>query len=207
MIRINLARKKTPSYAVGASRSAEGAGLSALSGAFEGGAKNLLPILMTLGLPISVGYGATLYLDSYIEQKTAEIQKSITDRGKEKEKLQKELQSVKGYEEIKKQLERNSYVIRNKIDTIERLIQDRDFSSKSMMVLAQSLPKEVWITDFNISEKNYQISGSSLDAGMISDFMTRLQKSIYYKDIQLLSSSLTDTYSGKADFKLQGRME
>jgi len=125
----------------------------------------------------------------------------------EKEKLQRELQSVKGYEAIKQQLEKNSSVIRSKIDTIERLIRDRDFATKSLITLAQSMPKEMWIAEYAFDDRGYRISGSSLDAGMISELMGRLQKSIYYTNLQLISSSSTDGQGMKADFSLQGKVE
>jgi Tfp pilus assembly protein PilN len=114
---------------------------------------------------------------------------------------------VKGYEDIKKQLEQNSAVIRNKIDTIEKLIRDRDFATKSLMTLAQSMPKEMWITEYSSMEKSYRVAGSSLDAGLISDLMGKLQKSIYYTNVQLMSSSSTDGQGMKADFSLQGKVE
>jgi hypothetical protein len=75
------------------------------------------------------------------------------------------------------------------------------------MTLAQSMPKEMWISEYSSQEKSYSIAGSSLDAGMISDLMGKLQKSIYYTNVQLMSSSSTDGQGMKADFSLQGKVE
>ncbi|NDD92661.1 hypothetical protein EBZ37_11300, partial [bacterium] len=164
-------------------------------------------LISVFGIPLGLGYGATLFYDDYVEKRLADIKTQIESRGKEREKLQRELQNVKGYEEIKQQLERNSAIIRNKIDTIEKLIRDRDFATKSLMTLAQSLPKDAWITEYSQTERAYSLSGSCLDAGLISDFMGKLQKSIYYTNVQLTSSSSTDSLGMKADFKLQGKIE
>jgi len=208
MIRINLARKKAAAFGGGAIRSSDGGGgASALKGLFEGRSADIWTIISVIGIPLGLAYGANEFYDSYVLKRTAEMQKQVADRGKDKEKLQRELQNVKGYEEIKKQLEKNSGVIRNKIDTIEKLIRDRDFTTKSLMTLAQSMPKEVWITDYSFTDRNYRLSCSSLDAGLISDFMGKLQKSIYYTNVQLLSSSSTDGQGMKVDFVLQGKVE
>jgi hypothetical protein len=206
MIRINLAKKKPASMGGGGMVASAGSGFS-LKSVFEGRGGDIWTVVSVLGIPAALAVGANIYYDDYLLQRTAEIQKQITDRGKEKEKLQRELQSVKGYEAIKQQLEKNSSVIRNKIDTIERLIRDRDFATKSLITLAQSMPKEMWIAEYAFDDRGYRISGSSLDAGMISELMGRLQKSIYYTNLQLISSSSTDGQGMKADFSLQGKVE
>jgi hypothetical protein len=207
MIRINLARKKSTASGGGSSFSAsEGSGFS-LKSVFEGRGGDIWTVISVIGIPLALAFGANEFFEDYLQKRTGEVQKQVADRAKEREKLQRELQSVKGYEDIKKQLEQNSAVIRNKIDTIEKLIRDRDFATKSLMTLAQSMPKEMWITEYSSLEKNYRVAGSSLDAGMISDFMGKLQKSIYYTNIQLMSSSSTDGQGMKADFLLQGKVE
>ncbi len=206
MIRINLAKKKPASMGGGGMGASVGSGFS-LKSIFEGRGGDIWTVGSVLVIPLALAIGANIYYDDYLLQRTAEIQKQITDRGKEKEKLQRELLSVKGYEAIKQQLEENSSVIRNKIDTIERLIRDRDFATKSLITMAQSMPKEMWIAEYAFDDRGYRISGSSLDAGMISELMGRLQKSIYFTNLQLISSSSTDGQGMKADFSLQGKVE
>jgi hypothetical protein len=56
------------------------------------------------------------------------------------------------------------------------------------------------------SERSYTIRGSALDAGLVSDFMTKLQKNIYFKEIQLRSSVANEADS-RSDFELAGRGE
>ncbi|MBU6153497.1 MAG: PilN domain-containing protein [Bdellovibrionales bacterium] len=207
MIRINLARKKPlSSSSAGAYAVSGGSGFS-LRSVFEGRGGDIWTVVSVIGIPLALGFAANEFFDDYVQRRTAEIQKQISDRGKEKEKLTRELQSVKGYEAIKQQLEQNSTVIRNKIDTIEKLIRDRDFATKSLIALAQAMPKEAWISEYSIGEKGYQIRGSSLDAGLISELMSKLQKSIYFSNLQLMSSSSTDGQGMKADFSLQGKVE
>jgi hypothetical protein len=207
MIRINLAKKKTATSGGGSTFAAsEGSGFS-LKSVFEGRGGDVWTVISVIGIPLALAYGANEFYEEYLQKRTGEVQKQVADRAKEREKLQRELQSVKGYEEIKKQLEQNSAVIRNKINTIEKLIRDRDFATKSLMTLAQSMPKEMWITEYAYSEKGYRVAGSSLDAGLISDLMASLQKSIYFTNLQLMSSSSTDGQGMKADFSLQGKVE
>jgi Tfp pilus assembly protein PilN len=114
------------------------------------------------------------------------------------------MKEIQGYEPKKRLLEANEAVIRTKIETIEKLIRNRDFTAKTLIALSQSLPKEVWITEMNQGESYFEIKGSTLDIGLISELMTRLGKSIYFKDVQLRSSGMTDSSGAKSDFVIGG---
>ena len=205
MIRINLARKKTANYASSVSGSG---GLSdSLKSLSAGGLKSFAPLLLILGVPAGLGIGANLAFDNYVEQRSADMQNQISSIGKEKEKVNSKLQQIKGFEIVKEQLEKNSSIIRIKIDTIEKLIRERDFTAKALINLSNSIPKEVWLTEFKDNSADYEIRGATTDAGLVTDFMTRLQKNIYFKEVQLKSTSVTDQMGNQADFSLSGRRE
>lgn len=77
---------------------------------------------------------------------------------------------------------------------------------KSMIALSQSLPKDVWLTEITATETNFSIRGNTIDMGLVSDVMSKLGTSIYFKDVSLKGSS-TDTTGRQANFELTARRE
>jgi Tfp pilus assembly protein PilN len=207
MIHINLASKKKSSLASGGSGGGSDLGGSLRSLSSGESAKSVGMLVFRLGLPVALGLGANYGFDSYVEQKQAEMALEIKNIDDEKAKIVRKLNEYKGFEEDKRRLEQNQVIIRNKIDTIEKLIRNRDFTPKALINLAQAVPSDVWLTEVTQSEKAYNIRGSSMDAGLVSDFMTKLQKNIYFKDVQLKSSVVSDPTSTKSDFELAGKGE
>ena len=209
MIHINLAKKRQSALASGGTGGGGGTdfgeGLRSLSSGES--AKSVGLLVFRLGLPVALGLGANYGFDYYVEQKQAEMTQDIKNIDDEKSKIVKKLNEFKGFEEDKRRLEQNQVIIRTKIDTIEKLIKNRDFTPKALINLAQSLPSDVWLTEVTQSEKAYTIRGSSMDAGLVSDFMTKLQKNIYFKEVQLKSSQISDPSGTKSDFELAGKGE
>ena len=85
-------------------------------------------------------------------------------------------------------------------------MRNRDFSAKSMISLAQAIPGEAWLTELNQVDHSFSIRGASSDAAIVSDFMMRLQKTIYFKDVQLRSST-SDQSKKQISFELTARRD
>ena len=113
---------------------------------------------------------------------------------------------IKGYDQQKADLEKNALVINNKITTIEKLVHGKDHTVKALIALSQALPKEVWITEVTATETTFAIRGNTIDMGLVSDVMTKLGGSIYFKDISLKGSSF-DANGRQASFELSARRE
>lgn len=216
MIRINLAQKKQASYVGGTkagSFATMGKGgatsvtLTSIKQVFaSGSASSFGPILSKIMVPLVLSVAAYFGYDYYVQQQSDEMQQESETISKEKTRIEAELRKIKGFEVVKGELERNELVIRTKIQTIEKLIRGRDFTVKSLVVLSQSLPKEVWLTDLAASEVGYSIKGGTIDIGLVSDFMTKLGQTIYYKDVSL-KSTLADPSRRQAAFELTARRE
>ncbi|MBS1959646.1 MAG: PilN domain-containing protein [Bdellovibrionales bacterium] len=210
MIRINLAVRKQASYVgggttrtgtlVSSGRSSSFAALRMFSG--ETGQSLIKRIMIPIVLSIVVYFGSEYYMQQERERMAAERTQVEVERGK----IQDELKRIKGFESVKSELERNELILRTKIATIEKLVKGRDFTLKSLVALTQALPREVWLTDLISSDVNYNIKGSTTDIGLISDLMTRLGKTIYFKDITLKNSS-ADPNGKIATFELTARKE
>lgn len=160
--------------------------------------KVLLPLVLC-----AVTYFAFNY---YTQLKTDELQVEVVNIEKEKNKIQDELKKIRGFEIQKAELEKTEQVINNKINTIEMLIRGKDNALKSMIALSQALPKDVWITEFLATEKTFNIHGTTVDIGLISDVMSKLGSSIYFKDVSLKGSS-SDGNGRQTTFELTARRE
>ena len=125
----------------------------------------------------------------------------------EQTRLNAELAKTKGFEAVKAQLEQDEFVIRTKIETIEKLVSDRGDTHKMMMNLSETLPAEVWLKDLVIRGGEVVFKGSSVGYNPISDFMKRLNESAYLSDLALLSTTQRADRRGTeiADFELTAR--
>ena len=204
MIRINLVQRKQASYM--GDKTGAASGFSSLKSMAAAGGSGLMPLVGKLGLPVALCILTAFGYDFLIEQKTTEMaaEKAVLDQ--QKDQIGKELAKIKGFEGMKVELERNGLILRTKIDTIEKLIHGRDFTPKTLIALAQSMPSEAWLTELVSTENSFSLKGGAVDIGMISDLMSRLGKTIYFKDVSL-KNTMTDPNGKQSVFELTARRE
>lgn len=207
MIRINLVQKKQPSYVNSTqSSSAAGGKLNAFKNLGAGGFSEYLPLLKSLGIPIVIGIAANSGYSYYTDQRNAEMAQESTKLENEKVTINAELKKIKGFETVKVELERNELVLRTKIDTIEKLIRGREFTVKSLVTLAQSMPRDIWMTEVSATETGFEFKGGTVDLSLVSDFMSKLGQTIYYRDVTLKSTA-SDPNGKQAIFDLTARRD
>ena len=215
MIRINLAQKKqaayisgsrTGSFVPGAKGDSGGGGFS-LKNFFGGsGSSSLVSMLTKIAVPAVLCVISYFGYDFYINQKLSEMAQESEMLTKEKSRIETELRKIKGFEVVKVELERNELILRTKIQTIEKLIRGRDFTVKSLVVLSDALPREVWLNEIVTTEQSYNFKGGTIEIGLVSDVMSKLGQTIYFKDVTLRSTS-TDANQKQASFELTARRE
>jgi len=198
MIRINLAKKKQASYS-GLAASKAGALKS-----FD--SSSLISLLSKMTVPAALCFCSYVAFHYYSERKIQEFQNEMASVDKDKLKIQNELKKIRGSETQTAELEKVSQSINNKITAIEKLVLGRDRMVKSMISLSQSLPKDVWTTEITATESNYDIHCNTTDIGLVSDVMSKLGASTYFKEVSLKGSS-TDATGHQASFELTARRE
>ena len=195
MIKINLATKKQIAFA-----NAEAKGVSAPT---SGDIKELaMRMLVPLGLIVAVSYGS----NHYFEKRKNDFKLQMGAMQSEKTKIENQLKKFSGFETQKAELEKTANAINIKISTIEKLIRGKDATYKSLLALSQSLPKDLWLTDFVANSEDYLIRGSTSDISLVSDLMSKLGTSIYFKDVTLKTSQ-TDQGGKFSNFELTARRQ
>lgn len=213
MIKINLALKKQSASGEGKGRArddvASGGGLPKLDlnlGSLGAGASALFsePKFRQLILGCIVVALVYVGIDRAKVEELNQLDAEIAQLTTTNNKLRAEVAKTKGYEELKKALEADELAIRTKIDTIQKLIADRQSLPKMMLGMAQLIPADVWLTDFKVANDDFTLKGFSLGYNQVSDFMRNLNESAFFTELRLSSSQAArdETGSEVAQFEL-----
>jgi Tfp pilus assembly protein PilN len=199
MIKINLATRK---QATGLGDGGGLKGLGALAAARNLDGLKELP-LRKIALLLAVGIGASYLLDD-VKQKELDKLTVQEDRlNGEKNRAMGELGKIKGFEEMKKVLDNDEFTLKTKIETIDKLLDDRRTPPKLLIELSKTIPPEVWLSDFKIEYPDVKITGSSLGFNQISDFMKNLNENVYFTELKIEKTE--QGQSGFATFELKAK--
>lgn len=212
MIKVNLHhRKAAVGVAAGAGGTTAGS-LSALIEKFRGGGgtdgfsdpDQKSAVILGVVYFVLLG-GGWWWIDQQKAGMLAVVDQEIQGYESKLALLNSELGKTNGYEQIKKSLEADEKTIRTKIETIQELIRDRSTPPKILMTLSETIPKEVWLQEFALRDRRFQIVGNSGNMDVVSDFMKSLEETIFFKNVVLKSSRQETVKGGRlsASFELE----
>lgn len=208
MIRINLAKRKQFGGALSVGKT--GSGVSAASTALFDLRKTLQSgsgnVFLQMGLPIVIGIGLYFLTEFYFDHQREQMKAEVAQIEEQQRVVTVELARMKGFEITKKDLEKNEKILRNKIEVIQKLVENRDHAFRATVALSQSIPADAWITELVETDTVWTLRGSATDVNQVSDFMARLNQTIYYKDIALKSAS-SNPQGTQTDFEFNARRE
>lgn len=203
MIKINLATRKQSASVSSEKKSASvGGGLSALLAKFKpsGGGSSAgsgsssgkealaaLP-LRRLVLALALCAGGYFYLEDLKEEELKGWDDKVKVVSSENEKLKKELQKTKEYASIKKSIDADELLLKNKIGVIQTLLKGRQAPHEILLTLATSIPKEVWLKGVKIDNADVSLKGFAIGFNQVSGFMKSLNESAYFSDVRLQNS-------------------
>jgi Tfp pilus assembly protein PilN len=197
MIKINLASRKQSS--------AMGGGGGGLAGFLAD--KNIeslkeLP-LKKIALTVIVGIGASYLLDDFKANEMAKLAAQEAALNTDKQKATAALAKLKDFDEVKKGLDNDEFTLKTKIETIDKLVEDRRTPPKLLMELSKSIPPEVWLSEFKIEHPDVKIIGASMGFNQISDFMKNLNENVFFTALQLEKTE--QGHDGFATFELKAK--
>jgi Tfp pilus assembly protein PilN len=224
MIRINLALRKGPAGAAAAGASAASgkgpfAGLEALlsglssksGGATTQGAGRELAreVLMRIVLVVGVYFAGNEMLTSWKAEELGKVQGEIASLTSEVSRLDAEIAKRAQVEQEKKRIEEFELILKSKLDTIDRLMAGRESASRILRDLAGMLPKEVWLSAFQVDSKGLDVKGTSIGIDPVSSFLSALNSSPYFRDGQPRITEKVNRESGQTlqDFDLKADRE
>ena len=130
-------------------------------------------VVLALGIHLTMG----ARVDSQrnlIRQKQAELAKL--------EETQKE---VRRFQAEKEEIER-------KLAVITQIEKARSGPVKLMDEIATRIPQRVWITDLKAANGVLSVTGNSLDAEIVAEFLTELEESPIISKVELLETTLRE---------------
>lgn len=148
-----------------------------------------LVALMGVSLLVSLAVSGLMHwsVKSDIEETVllgARAQKQIDQFGPQ-------LQQVEEYRTIKADIER-------KLEVIDQLSEARSGPVHIFDELATRMPDRVWITKIDLANGKIVLQGMSLDNELVALFLTGLEDSSYFKNVELLRTEAKE----KDGFKL-----
>lgn len=99
--------------------------------------------------------------------------------------------------------------LESKLDVIQGLENARTGPVRMFDELSKLVPERLWLSNLTTKGKNLMLSGSSIDTGVVADFLRALNQSKYFNNVDLESTSASRevegvklvTFKVKADFK------
>jgi type IV pilus assembly protein PilN len=117
-------------------------------------------------------------LDEEIEAK----QRTKQDKEKQIAALQQQVKQVEDFEKKKKQLEDKGRII-------DQLEKSRGGPVRTMDYVSQSLePLKLWLTRFDITEKQVDMDGKAMSQDDIVEFINNLRRTEHFASIRLIES-------------------
>ena len=140
--------------------------------------KGVLPLLL-VGVIYVVGQVVE-------ENQLSTLAKELEVHRNEQILVKAELDKTKGYEAMKKSLDADELLLRTKVETIRKLIDGRQYPPKMMLALANSMPADVWLNEFKITEAgDISVKGSATGLIPVTDLLKNLSESTYFRDMQI----------------------
>jgi Tfp pilus assembly protein PilN len=206
MIKVNLALKK---HGVGIVAREKGSSfnLSALSSGLN---TDFLrdPLFRKVGLVVVVAIMATYLLSGFKDDEVQKLDDVLTKTNAVNAKISAELAKTKGYEDLKKQIDADETTLRTKLNTIKKLIVDRQIPPKLLTSLSSGIPGDLWLSELSMDEKELRIKGFALGYTQITDLLKTLGESEFLVEPKLVDSKQTkDGISGQemANFELSAK--
>lgn len=147
------------------------------------------------------------FVGDFEQQKLATFDAEISKLNIEQSKLMADFNKTKQYAPLKKQLDQDETMIRTKINTVQKLIADRQTPPKLFAALSSATPDDVWLSEVEIKGDDVSFVGDAQQFSDIPDFMKSISESAYFSDISLDESDSTKDKDGQqiAHFKLTAK--
>jgi type IV pilus assembly protein PilN len=117
---------------------------------------------------------------------------------------QKELQAIKAQVDA---LEAKRATFQRKVDLIERLKADQSGPVHLVDEISKALPDFVWLTNLEQTGDNVKLMGQGNGLTSVADFISALQRSGWFPNVDLVSSAVSTQQANVIQFALLARFK
>lgn len=158
---------------------------------------NLLPVRETkkqarlrfqailLGAAAGVGVLICVGIHSVVAARTADKRSQILTAQADLKALEATRKEVERYQAEEAEITR-------KLGVIDMLERNRFASVRMMDELSNRIPERMWLTDLSIKGSDLELAGISIDAEIVAQFLSSLEESSYFDEVELEETALGD---------------
>lgn len=153
---------------------------------------------MQLLFAMMIAFAGIGFVHSRISDKISESTHRMSQMERDIEQFKPQLDQVAAFRKKKSGLEK-------KIGVIDELDRARSGPVRVMDELATHTPERLWLTKFTTKGANLEMVGESLDNELVAVFLTNLQTSPYFSEVELDSAIASTSKDGLkiVSFKIQ----
>jgi type IV pilus assembly protein PilN len=136
------------------------------------------------------------------------VRSGLSSANKRVEALKTQLAQFKPQEDQVEGFKTKKAEIEQKLDVIERLERSRSGPVHILDELATRTPERVWLTNLSATGGQIQLEGMSLDNELVALFLTALNDSPYFANVELKETELKTVDELKLNtFKIVAQLE
>jgi type IV pilus assembly protein PilN len=159
--------------------------------------ENIQRQVTIFAIVLAVIMGGMLYYNSVLSSKINKLDTKVTEikaeisrvekKAKQVDKLKKILQTLNQKIEVIQNLETKRKEAVNLLASMTEIVAEQPELSAEIEAKDQKPYKRLWFTGFQASGDSIKIQGIAVDNKTVADFMTRLEFSNLYVDVNLLT--------------------
>ncbi|MFK8138520.1 MAG: PilN domain-containing protein [Bdellovibrionales bacterium] len=153
--------------------------------------KDIAVKLVVCLIPVMILYAGDLYLQGVAND-------NYKKKLKARDKLKKELVGFGNQVKQVKKIQEEKARLEKRMNTIKVLSKERLINVKALDALHNVIPKQAWLNDISIKEKQVEMSGLATEDVIVSRLLENLEESIFFTNVNLIETSVSKTASGVA---------
>ncbi len=132
---------------------------------------------------LAVACGLTTWVHMAMQAKISDGQERVAQIDAQIKQFEPQLKQVAAYKKKKAE-------VQAKLDVIKGLDRSRSGPVHMMDELAEATPDRMWLTSLESSGAHVKLEGRSLDNEIVAAFLTRLNGSLYFGNVELQRTEL-----------------
>ncbi len=162
------------------------------SGAFVSGLDLSVINWKMVLLSVLIFFGVDILKTSYFDSKLKVVQSEIDQVNSQKQKLKKQLDSLKDIKLQIEEVKKLEATLTQKVEILKKILEYKRIPLKIFTLISESIPENTWFDSLLIKENLIQIKGKSRDYKNIGLFLDTIKSSAFFEQGLKLDSNKTE---------------